>query len=347
MTLNGLSRRFGVSKASGAGPFYLTALVQHQFGPQFNYYKLTRDGELLREGQKNLWALTAEARDIQIEEFRAVFQPRGMTQQAPAVANQGEPSAEITPAATRPAADQAPVEERNDLQANREADTSIPVRRPTFVGPIKYTREQLEGMYVTQMTDQQLRQASELFTEGSRAQAVRLQIEKRAQEAQTAQAAKLQAEQAEALASVRAVKAAGQERYGERLDHVIADDDQIGQGGLMEKYRDNVRAIELVRTLDAENRNATADELRVLARYVGWGGLKGIFDPQNKTWAQQHGELKSLLTDAEWAAASRSQLDAFYTSPVVVDAMYAGLSRLGYDGGRMIDPAMGSGNFVA
>lgn len=345
VTLNGVSRRFGVSKASGAGPFHLTALVQHQLGPQFNYYKLTRDGELVREGQKNLWALTAEAREIQIQEFRAVFQPLAVDQPAPAIATQRVAPAEA-PKAVAPATP-APVDAQHGLQPDRTSEATIPpIRRSAFVGPIMYTREQLESMYVTQMTDQQLRQASEFFTEGSRAQAIRLQIEKREQEAQAAQAARQQAEQAEALASVREVKPAGQERYGERLDHVITDADRIGQGGLMEKYRDNVRAIELLRTLDAQNRNATEDELRVLARYVGWGGLKGVFDPQNKAWAQQHSELKSLLTDAEWAAASRSQLDAFYTAPVVVDAMYTGLSRMGYDGGRMIDPSMGSGNFV-
>lgn len=74
-TLNGVTRRFGVSKASGAGPFRLTALVQNQLGPQFNYYKLTREGEVIREGQRNLWALTPEAREIQINEFKAVFVP--------------------------------------------------------------------------------------------------------------------------------------------------------------------------------------------------------------------------------------------------------------------------------
>ncbi|WP_247391959.1 Eco57I restriction-modification methylase domain-containing protein [Ralstonia pseudosolanacearum] len=271
-------------------------------------------------------------------------------QSAPAAGAQIATAGTVTPAESRAAAELRPASEpvpKTVPQAGQRPIAPIPIGpRPPMVGPIKYTREQLESMYVTQMTDQQLHQATEFFTEGSRAQAIRLQIEKRAQEAQAALAAKAVAEQAEALASVRAVKPAGQERYGERLDHVITDADQIGQGGLMEKYRDNVRAIQLVRTLDAENRNATADELRVLARYVGWGGLKGVFDPQNKNWAQQHVELKSLLTDAEWAAASRSQLDAFYTAPVVVDAMYAGLSRMGYNGGRMIDPAMGSGNFV-
>ncbi len=288
--------------------------------------------------------------EIRLTEFKAVAQPQAIEQPAPAAGVQIATTGTTTPVESRADAELRPVSAQPSQTvppARQKPSAPIPVGpRPPMVGPIKYTREQLESMYVTQMTDQQLHQASEFFTEGSRAQAIRLQIEKRVQEAQAALAAKAEAAQAEALASVRAVKPAGQERYGERLDHVITDADQIGQGGLMEKYRDNVRAIQLVRTLDAENRNATADELRVLARYVGWGGLKGVFDPQNKNWAQQHVELKALLTDAEWAAASRSQLDAFYTAPVVVDAMYAGLSRMGYNGGRMIDPAMGSGNFV-
>lgn len=288
--------------------------------------------------------------EIQLNEFEAVVQPQATEQPAPAAEIQIATAGTITPAESRAAAELRPASEQvseTTPPARQKPSAPIPIGpRPPMVGPIKYTREQLESMYVTQMTDQQLHQASEFFTEGSRAQAIRLQIEKRAQGAQAAQTAKLAAEQAEALAAVQAVKPAGQERYGERLDHSITDEDRIGQGGLMEKYRDNVRAIQLLRTLDAENRNASAGELRMLARYVGWGGLKGVFDPQNNAWAQQHVELKSLLTDAEWAAASRSQLDAFYTAPVVVDAMYAGLSRMGYNGGRMIDPAMGSGNFV-
>lgn len=352
VAVNGFQRRFGVSKASVTGPFRITALVQHSLGPQFNYYKLSHDGELIREGQKNLWALTPEARENQINAFRAVFQPLETEQQAPAVGTQPATAVAGPPDEARPTAEVSPasVEAPNygDLEPGQPKpnDATPVVRRPPFVEPIKYTREQLEQMYVTQMTDQQLLQAAEIFTESSRAQAIQRQMEKRAQEAQAAQAAKAEAEQTEALVSMLAVKPAGQERYGDRLDHVITDDDQIGQGGLMEKYQDNVRAIQLLRTLDADNRNATVDELRVLARYVGWGGLKGVFDPQNKNWAQQHLELKSLLTEAEWAAASRSQLDAFYTAPVVVNAMYAGLSRMGYDGGRMIDPSMGSGNFV-
>lgn len=188
------------------------------------------------------------------------------------------------------------------------------------------------------MTDEQLRQAAELFPEGSRAQAVALQIQKRASDASSP------AREAEPTAAP-AVRPAGEARFGDRVDHAIVDEDRIGQGGLMEKYRDNIRAIQLLGELDSANRNATPAEQQELARYVGWGGIKGVFDPENKTWARQHAELKAMLTDAEWAAASRSQLDAFYSPAAAVKAMYAGLARMGFDGGRMIDPSMGSGNF--
>lgn len=126
---------------------------------------------------------------------------------------------------------------------------------------------------------------------------------------------------------------------------VISDDDQIGVGSLLEKFNDNIKAILLVSTLKTEQRTATADEKKQLARYVGWGGLKGVFDPQNKQWASQHKLLKGLLTDAQWAAASRSQLNAHFTASLVVKAMYEGIGRLGFNGGRVLEPSVGVGNF--
>lgn len=116
-------------------------------------------------------------------------------------------------------------------------------------------------------------------------------------------------------------------------DYVLTDEDRIGLGGLAEKFQDNLRAIRIVKALAVERRNAVDDERRELVRYVGWGGIKGVFDPDNKQWARQHVALRSLLSDAEWAAASRSQLDAFYTPPVVVKSMYAAISRLGFQHG--------------
>jgi len=128
-------------------------------------------------------------------------------------------------------------------------------------------------------------------------------------------------------------------------DYVLTDEDRIGKGGLAEKYRDNMRAIRIVKTLAAERRDASADERRSLVRYVGWGGLKGVFDPGNRQWARQHEELKGLLSDAEWAAASRSQLDAHYTPPVVIKAMFSAVARLGFEHGRYLDHSVGVGNF--
>lgn len=127
-------------------------------------------------------------------------------------------------------------------------------------------------------------------------------------------------------------------------DHVI-DADEIGKGGLGQKYRDNVAAIKILKTLETEGRNATADERKALAKYVGWGAMKGPFDPENKAWAKQHAELKELLTAEEFRAARASTLDAHYTSPVAVGAMYEALARLGVKSGRVLEPSVGVGNF--
>jgi|CXWL01.1.fsa_nt_gi N12 class adenine-specific DNA methylase/antirestriction protein ArdC/phage/plasmid primase-like uncharacterized protein len=132
---------------------------------------------------------------------------------------------------------------------------------------------------------------------------------------------------------------------GSQLDFVI-DAEDIGKGGLAKKHRDNITAIRIIKAMDLEERLATDDERKLIARYTGWGALKGVFDPDNKQWAKQHIELKELLTDLEFKAARKSVLDAHYTSPVVIGAMYDAMQRLGFTGGRIIDPAIGIGNFV-
>ena len=127
-------------------------------------------------------------------------------------------------------------------------------------------------------------------------------------------------------------------------DHVI-NADEIGKGGLTKKYRDNVAAIKILKALEAEGRVATPEERKALAKYVGWGALKGPFDPANKQWAKQHEELTALLTPEEFRAARKSTLDAHYTSPVAVGAMFEVMQRLGFNGGRVLEPSVGSGNF--
>lgn len=123
------------------------------------------------------------------------------------------------------------------------------------------------------------------------------------------------------------------------------DAEDIGKGGLTKKYRDNVEAIKIIKALESESRTATPEERKQIARYVGWGAIKGVFDPANKQWGKQHEELKGLLTEAEWRAARKSALNAHFTSPIAVNAMYSALERLGFKSGRVLESSVGIGNF--
>ena len=143
--------------------------------------------------------------------------------------------------------------------------------------------------------------------------------------------------------TVRNVRA--DDRAADEVDHTIIDADEIGSGGAAKKFRDNIAAIKILKALDAENRKATPEERKALARYVGFGALKGAFDPDNKAWAKQYTELRELLTDEEFESARASILNAHYTSPVVVKAMYQAVEQLGFKGGRVLEPSVGSGNF--
>lgn len=138
--------------------------------------------------------------------------------------------------------------------------------------------------------------------------------------------------------------AAGRGR-GELGEDFAVDAEDIGKGGDGEKFRNNLEAIRLLKQMEAESREATPEERKILARYVGWGGLKGVFDPGNKSWARQHQALKDLLTKDEFDAARASTLDAHYTSPTVVKAMFQALERLGFQSGRVLEPSVGIGNF--
>ena len=119
-------------------------------------------------------------------------------------------------------------------------------------------------------------------------------------------------------------------------------DDHIGEGAPLERFQRNLDAIRTLKTVEAENRAATAEEQAVLAQYVGWGGLADFFDEKNPRYA----ELKELLTDAEYAAARESTLTAFYTPPVVIRSIYAALGQMGFTQGNILEPACGIGNFL-
>ena len=119
-------------------------------------------------------------------------------------------------------------------------------------------------------------------------------------------------------------------------------DDRIGEGTPLERFQRNLDAIRTLKTVEAENRTATAEEQALLAQYVGWGGLADFFDEKNPRYA----ELKELLTDAEYAAARESTLTAFYTPPVVIRGIYAALGQMGFTQGNILEPACGIGNFL-
>lgn len=119
-------------------------------------------------------------------------------------------------------------------------------------------------------------------------------------------------------------------------------DDHIGEGAPLERFQRNLDAIRTLKTVEAENRTATAEEQAVLAQYVGWGGLADFFDEKNPRYA----ELKELLTDAEYAAARESTLTAFFTPPVVIRGIYTALGQMGFTQGNILEPACGIGNFL-
>lgn len=119
-------------------------------------------------------------------------------------------------------------------------------------------------------------------------------------------------------------------------------DDAIGTGTPGERFNNNVRAIRLLKRLEAEDRLATPEEQEVLARYVGWGGLADCFDERHSKYA----ELKALLTEEEYAAARESTLTAFYTPPVVIRSIYQALTNMGFQTGNLLEPSCGIGNFI-
>jgi N12 class adenine-specific DNA methylase len=126
----------------------------------------------------------------------------------------------------------------------------------------------------------------------------------------------------------------------------ISDADRIGEGPHRQKYGQNIAAIRTLRTLEAEGRPATPDEKAVLVSYVGWGAMPQVFDPRNYEWREARAEVEQALTQEELESARASTLNAHYTSPTVVRAMYSALERFGFEHGRILEPACGIGHFI-
>ena len=147
-------------------------------------------------------------------------------------------------------------------------------------------------------------------------------------------------------------RAAEQAAYQEYRDNLRRNaqnfhitDDHLGEGGPKAKYQANVAAIKLLKYLEETTGQATPEQQEVLSRYVGWGGLADAFDSDKSAWAAEYSELKELLTPEEYAAARASTLNAHYTSPTVIRAIYEAVEKMGFRTGNILEPSMGVGNF--
>ena len=147
-------------------------------------------------------------------------------------------------------------------------------------------------------------------------------------------------------------RAAEEAAYGEYKDNLRRTaenfritDDHLGEGGPKAKFQANVNAIRLLKELEAAGQQASPEQQEVLSRYVGWGGLSDAFDPEKPAWALEYAQLKELLTPEEYAAARSSTLNAHYTSPTVIQAIYETVGRMGFETGNILEPSCGVGNF--
>ena len=123
-------------------------------------------------------------------------------------------------------------------------------------------------------------------------------------------------------------------------------DDDLGSGGSKAKFKANMEAIRMLKKLEQEQRLAIPEEQEVLSRYVGWGGIPQAFEERNSAWAEEYTQLKGILTPEEYSAARASTLNAFYTSPTVIKAMYEALGNMGLKQGNILEPSCGVGNFM-
>ena len=122
-------------------------------------------------------------------------------------------------------------------------------------------------------------------------------------------------------------------------------DDHLGEGGPKQKFRANIMAIQLLKKCEEEDRPATPEEQKILSNYVGWGGLSDAFDERKENWSPEYLELKTVLTPEEYTAARASTLNAHYTSPTVIRAIYDAVEQMGFRKGNILEPSMGVGNF--
>ena len=149
--------------------------------------------------------------------------------------------------------------------------------------------------------------------------------------------------------NVKAAEEASYEEYKANLRRTAENfhitDNRLGEGGPKAKFQDNVEAIKLLKYLEETTEQATPEQQKILSRYVGWGGLADAFDPDKESWSKEYAQLKELLTPEEYAAARGSTLNAHYTSPTVIKAIYEAVGRMGFETGNILEPSCGVGNF--
>ena len=141
--------------------------------------------------------------------------------------------------------------------------------------------------------------------------------------------------------NVKAAEEASYEEYKANLRRTAENfritDDHLGEGGPKAKFQANVEAIKLLKYLEETTEQATPEQQKILSRYVGWGGLADAFDPDKESWSKEYAQLKELLTPEEYAAARASTLNAHYTSPTVIRAIYEAVGRMGFETGNILD----------
>ena len=148
-------------------------------------------------------------------------------------------------------------------------------------------------------------------------------------------------------APVRRIAKRHQEEPPKNLNNYrLTEADRLGEGGPKQKFQQNLKAIKILRALDAEERPATDEEKAALVKYVGWGAMPQVFDVDSRDWRKEQIQLSEILSDEEHRSARATTLNAHYTAPTVIGAMYRAAERFGFKGGRVLEPACGIGHFV-
>lgn len=132
----------------------------------------------------------------------------------------------------------------------------------------------------------------------------------------------------------------------EKTQNFTITDDNLGEGGAKTKFKNNLLVIQTLKKIESEDRTATPEEQEILSKYVGWGGLAQAFDSENEQWSKEFAQLSDTLTPKEYEDARKSVLDSFFTSPAIIDGIYEALDKFGFNGGNLLEPSCGVGNFL-